>query len=487
MSAGRGISRTFSICLVTLAASFGGIASAATQNTAPVISGTPPTSARVGAGYEFTPVASDANDDRLAFTATGLPRWARIERKTGRVYGTPGTSSIGTSGLVRITVSDGKLTASLPAFTITVTDSSPPWISGTPPTGGREKELYGFVPSAGDADGDPLTYSVANKPAWATFTASSGLLSGIPPAGSAGTYSSIVISVSDGKTTSKLPAFSITVAKAANTAPTIAGSPATSVAAGSAYSFKPTASDPDGQALKFSIQGLPSWAVFDTASGALTGTPSSTQAGTYGGIVIAVTDGLASASLASFSIAVTTTNTAPIISGTPPAAATVGQSYSFTPGASDKEGQKLTFSIANRPAWAQFDSATGRLYGTPTSSSVGTYSSIRISVSDGQVSSSLAAFSIAVQSAAAAGTATLSWVPPTQNVDGTPVTNLAGYRIAYGQASADLDRSLDIPNPAITTAMIENLASGTWYFAVKAYTTAAVESDLSNLAQKTVN
>jgi hypothetical protein len=67
------------------------------------------------------------------------------------------------------------------------------------------------------------------------------------------------------------------------------------------------------------------------------------------------------------------------------------------------------------------------------------------------------------------------------------VTNLAGYRIAYGQDSAALDFSLDIPNPVVTSATIEKLALGTWYFAVKAYTAAGVESDLSNLAQKTIN
>ena len=106
-------------------------------------------------------------------------------------------------------------------------------------------------------------------------------------------------------------------------------------------------------------------------------------------------------------------------------------------------------------------------------------------MSDSQYSAALPAFSIAVQKATS-GSATLSWTPPTSNVDGTPITNLAGYRIAYGQYSSNLTQSLDIPSPGVTSAVIENLATGTWYFAVKAYTTANVESDLSNLAQKTV-
>jgi hypothetical protein len=434
---------------------------------------------------DFTPTAYDTDGDRLRFKVSGLPNWASFDKRTGRMSGTPAAADVGMNGPIAIGVYDSRSTAWLASFTIAVTAPTAPWISGAPATIGREKELYGFLPSAGDADGDPLTYSIANKPAWATFTPSSGLLSGIPPQGAAGKYSNIVISVSDGQFTRSLPAFSIDVAKAANTAPSISGIPANSVAAGSPYSFKPSASDPDGQKLTFSIQNLPEWATFDTATGVLAGTPSESQAGTHSGIAISVSDGLASASLATFSITVVSTNTAPVITGAPPSEATIGQLYSFTPAATDKDGQKLSFSISGRPAWASFDSVTGKLSGTPGTSSVGTTSGIVISVSDGQASSSLGPFSITVGSGTP-GSATLSWVPPKENVDGTPLTNLAGYRIAYGQSATSLGLSLDIPNPAITTAMIENLARGTWYFAVKAYTTAAVESDLSNLAQKTV-
>jgi len=72
-------------------------------------------------------------------------------------------------------------------------------------------------------------------------------------------------------------------------------------------------------------------------------------------------------------------------------------------------------------------------------------------------------------------------------VDGTPLTNLAGYRVVYGQSSSDLSNSLEIPGPRITSAVIEALTPGTWYFAVKAYTTAGIESDLSNVVFKIIN
>ncbi len=368
-----------------------------------------------------------------------------------------------------------------------VVSNTPPTIGGTPVTSVVEGELYGFVPTASDPDGNALTFSIGNRPAWATFTASTGLLSGIPPAGSAGTFANVTISVSDGTATASLAPFSITVKPKPNSPPSIWGIPATSVTSGQAYTFKPSASDPEGKPLTFAVQGMPGWASFDTATGTLSGTPSWSHAGTYPGIAISVSDGQASASLAPFTVTVTAANTPPKISGTPADSVTAGQSYSFVPTASDPEGQTLTFSISSKPTWASFDVTTGRLSGVPSTAQAGVYPGIVITASDGQLSASLPAFSVAVASPPTAGSATLSWSPPTSNVDGTPLTDLAGYRIVYGQAAGALDKSLTIASAAITSASIENLAPGTWYFAVKAYTSANVESDLSNVAQKTIN
>ncbi|CAK0774778.1 conserved hypothetical protein [Gammaproteobacteria bacterium] len=96
----------------------------------------------------------------------------------------------------------------------------------------------------------------------------------------------------------------ITVTPPANAAPTISGTPPTTVTSGTAYSFTPTKSDPDaGDVLTFSIQNQPSWATFNAATGALMGTP--TTLGVSSDIVISVTDGIHTASLPAFSITVT--------------------------------------------------------------------------------------------------------------------------------------------------------------------------------------
>ncbi|MGE0030113.1 MAG: putative Ig domain-containing protein [Steroidobacteraceae bacterium] len=91
---------------------------------------------------------------------------------------------------------------------------------------------------------------------------------------------------------------------AANRAPTISGTPPTSLVVGQAYNFQPTASDPDGDALTFSIQNRPTWASFNSSTGRLNGTPGAGDVGQFTNVRITVSDGHAQASLNTFSIAV---------------------------------------------------------------------------------------------------------------------------------------------------------------------------------------
>lgn len=181
-----------------------------------------------------------------------------------------------------------------------------------------------------------------------------------------------------------------------------------------------------------------------------------------------------------------TGNRAPTISGSPAAAVKVGEAYDFTPNASDPDGDSLTFSIQNRPSWATFDAATGRLSGTPTLANVGTFSNIRVSVSDGQATANLSSFAIEVTQVATAST-TLSWSAPTMNEDGTPLTDLAGYRIHYGRASRSYTNTIQIDNPSVTTYVVENLSPNTYYFAATAFNAAGEESQFSGEAVRNLN
>lgn len=274
-------------------------------------------------------------------------------------------------------------------------------------------------------------------------------------------------------------------------APVISGTPTATDVAGTAYSFTPNASGPSGYALTFSISGKPSWASFNSSTGQLAGTPTTANVGSFPHIVISVRDRLASASLAPFSITVSAptavTPTPPAISGTPATTDIIGTTYTFTPQASAPSGDSLSFSVQNKPSWTVFSIASGTLSGTPTTADAGTYSNIVISASDGGASASLPAFSITVnQPASASGTATVTWTAPVANVDGSALTDLAGYHIHYGTSASSLTTIVDVPSPGATTYTLANLASGTWYFAASAYTTSGLESTLSNTLSKSI-
>jgi hypothetical protein len=184
---------------------------------------------------------------------------------------------------------------------------------------------------------------------------------------------------------------------------------------------------------------------------------------------------------------VSAANTAPKITGSTIASVKADSLYSFKPSASDADGDPLAFQIQNKPAWAAFNTATGQLSGTPTTAQAGTFANIVISVSDGKSATSMPAFSISVTQTAVANAAALSWVAPTQNTDGSTLTDLAGYTIVYGTSQAAMDQIVRIDNAKATTWSMDSFPTGTYYFAIKAFTAGGAESALSGIATKVFN
>jgi hypothetical protein len=83
-------------------------------------------------------------------------------------------------------------------------------------------------------------------------------------------------------------------------------------------------------------------------------------------------------------------------------------------------------------------------------------------------------------------TATLFWEAPTSNTNGSPLTDLAGYRIYYGSSPGELTQTVQLNSVGLQTYVIDGLEPGTWYFAVMALTSSGLESSLSNIAVKTI-
>jgi hypothetical protein len=162
-----------------------------------------------------------------------------------------------------------------------------------------------------------------------------------------------------------------------------------------------------------------------------------------------------------------------------------GEVYEFSPTASDPDGDSLEFMIARKPSWANFDPTTGRLWGTPDAEDVGNYTNIEISVSDGTATAALRDFDISVDQIAL-GAATLSWMPPTSNDDGSPLTDLAGFMIYYGRDRNNLGRSIQLTNPGLTRYVIGDLVPATWYFTMTAVNSRGIESNRTGIASKNI-
>jgi Putative Ig domain/Fibronectin type III domain len=217
------------------------------------------------------------------------------------------------------------------------------------------------------------------------------------------------------------------------------------------------------------------------------------------------------------------------ISGSPPTTVTVGGNrYWFAPTARDTINSRIGFVVYNKPTWLQFDNKTGHLWGSPLAADVGTYRNITIRAIDSEGSVTTPPFSITVINAqaskppvapppvakapvppppvskppvappvvstppvatppvttppvATANNALLDWTPPTENNDGSVLTDLAGYKVHYGTSPDQLTQVINLPNPGLTSYVVDNLTAGTWYFAVTSYATGGVESQQSGI------
>lgn len=170
-----------------------------------------------------------------------------------------------------------------------------------------------------------------------------------------------------------------------------------------------------------------------------------------------------------------TGNRAPTIAGKPAQSTKYDEMYEFKPAASDADGDTLTFNVQNKPAWARFNSSTGMLTGRPTLADLGIYDGITVSVSDGTSSASLLPFSVTV-SQTALGVVTLSWDAPTQNSDGSPLMDLAGYNIYYRKNSGSYEDPIRIDSAGSTTIVVEQLSPATYYFAATSLNSSGDES-----------
>ena len=84
-------------------------------------------------------------------------------------------------------------------------------------------------------------------------------------------------------------------------------------------------------------------------------------------------------------------------------------------------------------------------------------------------------------------TITLSWLPPTEYSDNTQLTDLAGYKIYYGNTESSMNKTITINNPGLSSYIVENLTTNNdYYFSITTFNSKGIESVFSNVVNKTL-
>ncbi|WP_249560513.1 DUF4347 domain-containing protein, partial [Shewanella sp. 10B] len=237
-----------------------------------------------------------------------------------------------------------------------------------------------------------------------------------------------------------------------NGAPVINGTPTLTVNQGALYNFAPVATDSPGDSLTFSINQTISWLTFNSATGALSGTPSNQDVGVINGIVISVSDGSLSASLPPFNLSVINVNDAPTISSSALTSATQDAAYSYTLVATDSDvGDSLTLSAVTLPSWLSFNAATGALSGTPSNANVGSHAVLlRATDVDGLTADQ--SFTIVV--------ANVNDVPTISSTALTSATQDAAYSYTLVATDSDVGDSLTLSAVTLPSWLSFNAATG---------------------------
>ncbi|MBK7930881.1 MAG: VCBS repeat-containing protein [Bryobacterales bacterium] len=236
-----------------------------------------------------------------------------------------------------------------------------PTITSLPVTQARAGALYQYQMLASDPDaGQTKTFEIQSPPTGLTIHPTSGLIQWTPLTNQAGTHR-ILASVRDSRNRVTIQYFDVFVeTQLINTAPSITSSPISSAIVGRPYAYTMRASDPDaGDLLTFFFSAAPFGMGIHPTTGVLSWTPSLAQTGPHN-VIAGVRDLAGFTRLQSFTIQVTNPNRQPTITSTAPTAGAIGNTYSYTPAATDPDpGDILSWSLVEAPTGATINSASG--------------------------------------------------------------------------------------------------------------------------------
>ncbi|MEI7811106.1 MAG: putative Ig domain-containing protein [Ignavibacteria bacterium] len=248
----------------------------------------------------------------------------------------------------------------------------------------KENEKVSFVISAKDAENDPLTFTASNLPKNAAFNAATRVFDWATASGDSGKYA-IKFFVSDSLGSLDSTVVNITVTYVNRSPVFINKVNADTVVMGSPYTFAFTATDPDSNALTFSVTGDDTTAKINPATGVFTWTPAYKKAGADYNFAVKVTDNGVPAKSATENLKITVTylNVAPVWTATLTAdTVVVGDTLKFRYVATDVNGDSLKYGLLNAPLGASIDSVTGAFTWIPQTQQTDSYV-IEATVTDG--------------------------------------------------------------------------------------------------------
>ena len=253
-----------------------------------------------------------------------------------------------------------------------------PEIVSTPPEAMSVGDLFRYEVSTFDADFDPLTYGLLVKPNGMVIDQTAGVVAWIPTVDQIGSHN-VTLRVRDGRGGVDLQSFQITVTN--NHGPLITSLPPQPALDGLPYQYRVKAQDADGDAITYRLDGAPSGMTIDADSGVLNW--ALPTLGTHEVIVVA-NDGEGGQATQSFALSVVESapNDPPSITSVPRETAVIGQLYRYRVGASDPNGDPITFLLDEAPAGVTL-SPNGVLDWVPTQTQLGSHS-IRLRVDDGR-------------------------------------------------------------------------------------------------------
>jgi Putative Ig domain len=426
------------------------------------IAGSPPSRADIGTPYSATFTANGGTGGYIFDIASGSLPLGLTLSSDGILSGTPSTTATAMNTYtVRVTDSEGDVATA--TFTISValpidlaTPAFPYGIKGG-------NYFYQLFASGGRP---PYTYVVSGAfPAGLSLDPSSGIISGQPQFGGGITYGVIVTAIdSVGRT----------IARNANMTVfdqlTVSFNPV-SGAVGEPYLVAPTVSGgaggyvfsladwPSGTPTSLQLFGL----TLDSASGALSGTP--VRSGTTPEFVYKVTDSIgmtaaAPSADAGFHHSIFIAD-ALVISGSPAAAATVGQVYSaqlLTTGGASTASFSIT--SGSLPTWLSLNATTGLLSGTPGVGDIGNSGPLTVSATDGSATSASSPFSISVATAPSlTGAPPVATLGDAYSFDLETLTSGGRAPYSYVQSSGTLPAGMSLSGSVVTASQVTGQTS----------------------------